>query len=101
MKIVKTAEALSDIIEAATYIAEDNLDAASRFVESIDESLNFLARFPTIGAPRGFGDMGEFHMWIVKGFPKYLLFYKISLNNIILVRLIHSARDYTQIFEDK
>ena len=100
MKIVKSAEAAADIVEAAKFIAEDNLNAALQFAEAVDESLNVLASFPTIGAIREFGDLGEFRMWIVKGFPNYLLFYKTTATEITLVRLIHSARDFNRIFED-
>lgn len=50
-RIVRSSESKADVQEIAWYIAQDNLDAALRFFNSIDEKLKLLARFPGRGPP--------------------------------------------------
>lgn len=100
MKINKSAAALLDIIETAEYIAQDNMDAAARFVDSVDESLKLLVKSPDIGVIRKVGKAPEMRMWAVKGFPNSLLFYRTTATEINLIRVIHSARDFYRILTD-
>ena len=37
-------------------------------------------------------------MWTVPGFPKYLVFYRASADELHILRIIHGARDIERIF---
>ena len=39
-------------------------------------------------------------MFVMKGFPKHLIFYRISENEIEVIRVIHGARDIENLFEE-
>ncbi|CAN5373643.1 hypothetical protein BH20ACI2_BH20ACI2_13730 [soil metagenome] len=100
MKIYRSAAAILDIIENAEYIAQDDLDAAIHFVDAVDRSISLIAESPGIGAIRKVGNAPEMRMWAVKGFPSSLLFYRATSTEIIVLRVIHSARDFNQIFDN-
>jgi plasmid stabilization system protein ParE len=44
---------------------------------------------------------GEFVCGRVKGFEKYLIFYRVFDNYIEIVRVLHSAQDIDSIMEDE
>lgn len=71
------------------YIAEDNIDAADRFVRRIDEVYHRLAEHPKIGRRR------EELVSDLRSFPvgDYVIFYKPQEGGIIVVRILHSAQD--------
>jgi toxin ParE1/3/4 len=47
-QIQKTPQAANDLIDIASYIAEDNLDAAERFLDAAEEAFALLASMPAI-----------------------------------------------------
>jgi plasmid stabilization system protein ParE len=48
-RIIKRPAAKQDLIEQADYIAQDNLDAALRFLDAAEKTFAQLARLPRIG----------------------------------------------------
>ncbi len=100
MKIYRSAAAILDIIENAEYIAQDDLDAAIRFVDAVDSSIDLIAKSPGIGVSRKVGKAPEMRMWVVKEFPNSLLFYRATSTEITIIRVIHSARDFNRIFDN-
>lgn len=101
MKIVKTPQALTDLIEIADFIARDDLDVAERFFDSFDETIEILAQTPEIGSRKEMTGYNNLRMWFVKGFEKCLIFYTESADELVIVRIVHSSRDYNRIFEDE
>jgi toxin ParE1/3/4 len=69
---------------------------------AVEEALQFLVRHPRAGrvrefrAPRARG----VRSWLVTGFPVYLLFYRIDGGDLEIVRLLHGARDLTDLMDD-
>ena len=51
-KYVVSAEAKTDLAEIWEYIADDNLDAADRWIARLREAFESLARAPGIGHKR-------------------------------------------------
>lgn len=98
MKINRSSAATLDIIEIAEYIANDNIDAAVRFVDAVDDCFETIARTPDAGVIRKVGKAPEMRMRIVKGFPNALVFYRPTSMYINVIRVIHSARDFYRIF---
>ncbi len=100
MKINRSAAAILDIIENAEYIAQDDIDAAARFVNAVDEAINLIAKSPGIGVIRKVGKAPVMRMWVLKGFPNSLVFYRATSTEINVIRVIHSARDFNRIFNN-
>ena len=51
-KYVVSAEAKTDLAEIWEYVAQDNLDAADRWIARLREAFDTLARAPGIGHKR-------------------------------------------------
>ena len=79
-------------MEIWQFIAEDNSLNADNFIDRLYASALQLAEFPLTGKLRP--ELGEqLYMFPVE---RYLLFYKRlaeQANGIVLVRVLHSARD--------
>jgi toxin ParE1/3/4 len=89
-RIVRSSESKADVQEIACYIAQDNLDAALRFFNSVDEKLKLLAAFPGAGTARDELALG------LRSFPvgSYLILYEqIKGDGIKVVRILHGARN--------
>lgn len=100
MKVIKRSLAVKDIIETADYIARDDLEVAYRFLDAVEATIEKLKVTPKIGTLQTSKGQGNLRMWFVDGFPKSLIFYIATKDEIEIVKVIHSARDYYRIFGD-
>jgi len=88
-----------DINNQFEYIAKDNLEAAIRFYEAAFRSFDVLLTNPNIGPSRDFEDpvLKDIRIWLVKGFEKYLIFYRATDDLVEVLRVLHAARDIDSI----
>jgi toxin ParE1/3/4 len=93
-RVVVSPEADADIDDAAHYIAQGGIDAAVRFVDRLDAKLKLLAWMPNLGQARPELASG------VRSLPfgKYLIIYRLVIDGIEVVRVLHGARDLRRIF---
>lgn len=101
MKIVKLPQAMTDLVETALYIAEDNPEAADRFFDAFELTLDDIRKTPKIGTIRKLQGKTDIRMWFVRGFRKSLIFYTENADEIVILRIIHSARDYNRFFDQE
>jgi toxin ParE1/3/4 len=89
--VVVTAEAESDLEQIATYIADQSIETALRFVQELREKCESLA-----DAPRGYPLVPRYeHLGIRRRpFGNYLIFYRVGPEVIEVVHILHGARDY-------
>jgi plasmid stabilization system protein ParE len=91
-----------DVEEIFVYIAEDDMDAGFRFLDSVEIGANLLADHPMIGSPCDFeiSKLKNIRIWPVKRFESYLVFYvaEPDIKRVRLLRLIDSRRDLDAIF---
>lgn len=82
------------------YIAKDNMEAAERFFDAVEETCALLAEMPQIGSFRIFDkeDLKEIRIIPVKQFEKYLVFYRESIKGIEIIRIVHGTRDLPGLF---
>lgn len=99
MLVKITRPARKDILESAQFIADENPKAALRFLEAVDKSIEQIRKTPGIGAPKVIGGK-DVRMWIVKGFQKHLIFYTARTDEITIIRVIHSSKDYKNVLRD-
>jgi toxin ParE1/3/4 len=94
-KINKRPIVIQDLIEQATYIAEDNLDASDRFLMAAEDTFNFLGTTPTIGNLSGFthSSLVDVRQYAIKGFKSFLIFYRVTDDGIDILRVLHGSRD--------
>ena len=88
-------EARADLDEIWLYIAQDNPDAADKFIQAI------ISRFPKLAAMPQLGRKREELAAQVRSFPVgcYVIFYRPAENEIEVVRALHGARDLPPLFE--
>jgi toxin ParE1/3/4 len=93
-RIFRTQESDQDLLEIAAYIARDNPRAADALIDKIDQKLQLLAQFPGLGPERP-----EFAEGL-RSFPigNYIIFYRRIEDGIVVVRVLHGARDLRRIF---
>ena len=85
-----TQSAQTDLLEAWTYIAEENIDAADGVLDAIEREATLLATQPMMGRSRDELVRG------VRSWPTstpYVLFYEAGPQGILILRVLHHARD--------
>jgi toxin ParE1/3/4 len=102
MRIVHGEDVFEELVNLSFHIAQNDADAAQRFLAACDETFIFLINNKKIGATRSFRDssLQDVRMWRVKGFEKYLIFYQPFSDGIKILHVVHSARNYNLLFED-
>lgn len=83
----------SDIDAYAYRIASDNLDAALRFLDTVQAAYERLGEYPAIGSPRYAHLLEGLRMWALPGFENYLVFYREQPGYVDVIRVLHAALD--------
>jgi toxin ParE1/3/4 len=83
------------------YLREDAFDAATRFLDAVDESIEAICQMPHIGAPKQSKNpvLAGLRSWPVKGFEDLLIFYLVQPDALRVVRILHGKRDIQRILE--
>jgi toxin ParE1/3/4 len=99
-RIVIQNEALQDIDDISAYIEEDNPRAALRFRQAAKRTLKRIAGAPGIGAPRDYNNLAltGLRVVLVTGFRSYGVYYLTTPDTVIVLRVLHGARDLDAIF---
>lgn len=82
--------AQTDLLEAWLFIAEEDLNAADRVLDVIEQEARILATQPFMGRARP--DLAE----DIRSWPtstSYILFYVAESDGITVIRVLHHARD--------
>jgi toxin ParE1/3/4 len=101
--VQKMTQAKADLIEIADYIAEDNPEAAERFLDAAEAAFAMIASLPSVGrtfrfqSTRAQGLRG----WPVEGFARYLIVYRADDSLIEIVRVVHGSRDIAGLFAEE
>jgi toxin ParE1/3/4 len=100
--IQKRPQVIRDLIELATYIAEDNMDASDRFLVAAEETFKQLVQTPKMGKRCQFShpNLIDVRQQAIKGFKRYLIFYRLIDSEVEILRVIHGARDIEDILDN-
>jgi plasmid stabilization system protein ParE len=93
-KIEWTRSALRDARDLRDYIARDSQAYADRFVERTIEAVEKAARFPRIGRRVPEADDDAIREIL---YGKYRIVYRIEPDRILVLMVIHGARDLKQV----
>ena len=93
----------SDLAAYAEYLQANSIEAAVRFLDSFDESMDFLKRSPEVGGRCAITNplLAGTRVWRIKGFENYLVFYRLHPNEIEVLRVLHGSRDLDLIFGER
>ncbi|MEW6755938.1 MAG: type II toxin-antitoxin system RelE/ParE family toxin [Candidatus Latescibacterota bacterium] len=91
-----------DIDALLAHLAQDNPDAADRFLVAVQEAFELLVEMPQIGSLLQFNHpaLKDLRRWPVKGFEKHLIFYQLIASRVEIVRVLHAARDLGALFDE-
>lgn len=95
MRIIVLPRAEADISEIALFIADDSLDAAIRFIDQARDAFEFLSKFPDAGSDHVLSSesLKGTKSWPIRGFEKWIVFYQIRDDELLVIRVLHGARD--------
>ena len=94
-RVIVRLQAELDVDEIAARIAADNLDAALRFLNAVENAHQLLATWPRSGARRitRNPNLRGLRSYPIRRFRDYLIFYLPLEDGVEIVRVIHGARD--------
>jgi toxin ParE1/3/4 len=89
-----------DLPDIYSFIAERDPTAAERVLDAVEETFRKLARHPDCGMlylTRNRKLQG-LRMFPVRGFPNYLVFYRVEIASIRILYVTHGARHLLRLF---
>ncbi len=88
-------QAQADILDIWSYIAEDSVIAADRWIDGLDETLALWATQPKMGRARDELEAG------LRSLPhgRYVVFFEPLHDGIDVVRVLHGSRDIDEVFQ--
>ena len=100
LRVLRTPRAKRDLAEVASFLAEESFQVSERFLDSAQVTFLALAKMPRIGVSREFrsGRFNDVRMWRVRDFEKFLVFHRVLTDAIVVLRVIHGARDIESLF---
>jgi len=105
-RIVIERAAEEDLLEITTFIREDRPSAALRFVAATKEAFSQLSDYPHMGSHMGSGYLSDHpklqnvRLRPIKGFDRYLIFYRADSKTVFIERVLYSGRDLNILLED-
>ena len=93
--VVPRERADRDVDEAIDYyLSEDAQDAASGFIDALEQAYGHIGRHPTTGSARYAGELNlpGLRFWPLKRYP-HLVFYLERADHIDVWRVLHGRRD--------
>jgi toxin ParE1/3/4 len=93
--IIISPDARNDLNGYYDYIAESNQNAALALFDAARQTFADLARLPGTGSLYTIPNKPEqtIRKWHIKGFRKYLIFYRVQDEAIEIVRILHGSKD--------
>jgi toxin ParE1/3/4 len=100
--VVLSDGARDDLQFIAAYLTAQGGSAGPRFREAAEETLTLIAHQPRAGSPweSDREELDGVRKLPVKGFEKYLVFYREQTLRVEVVRVLHGMRDLERILED-
>ena len=92
-ELLRRRQFLEDYREIVVSIGDKDASAANRFCDAVEAALAIFIVHPEIGPKAGFPKAPDARFWPLRGFRNYLLFYRVAGNSIIVLRLLHAARN--------
>ncbi len=91
-----TPSAQSDVDRITDFIAEDNVEAALRVHDALEEAFGHLAEMPAMGHTREDLTDRPLKFWSVYS---YLVVYDPASSPLTVIAVLHGARDLEQLLK--
>jgi toxin ParE1/3/4 len=99
-RIIKSELALNDLEEQAEYIRLRSPQAALRFLDAAEALFQQLASMPGMGERFETANplLEDLRCFPIPKFPSQIVYYKPLRDGIVVIRVLHGARDAHRIF---
>ena len=101
--LVFSDAAIADILEQSDWYAQRvGRSLAKRWEACVTSTLLKIARRPGASSSCDFGpeELRGTRRTPVAGFPKHLIFYQARASEILILRVVHGARDLESLFSE-
>ena len=100
-RILKTRQAFGDLEEIVDYIAADSPQHARRFLGAVECAFDRIASMPRLGRvwSRKQKRLAGIRVWSLPEFKHFLIFYRPIEGGVEILRVLHCARNLSELFE--
>ena len=101
-RIIKSDAARADLLSHFRYIGRHNLGAARRFLAASKSAMELLASMPRIGSiwESPYPSLSGIRVWPIRKFRNYLIFYRPITRGILVLRVLHGARQVDELLHE-
>ena len=94
-RVILRPQVPDDLQEILLYLEQHSIEVADRFISSAWATLEYLAQMPGMGSPKDFRStvLKGIRSWAVRGFANYLVFYQTTADAIVILAIVHGARN--------
>ena len=93
-RLLRTPEAIADLDRIWDYVAVDNVAAADRLIDEFNDRFLLLSQNPEIGELQPLLADGTYRRFT---HCSYVIYYRQLDDGIVLVRVLHGARDHERL----
>ena len=97
MNVAFSVRAELDLTDILDDLAAANLSAAYQLNSQLTQRINQLSRLPRMGRTRDDIEEGLRGLLI----RPYVLFYRLEIDEIVIVRILHGSRDLGSVAEEE
>jgi toxin ParE1/3/4 len=100
--LVLSDAAVADVLDQADwYIQQSGRTLALRWEKAVTSAISYVLRNPAAGAPCTFrsAELEGVRRAAIPRFPKHLLFYRFDGEEVLVLRIVHGARDLERLLE--
>src|SRR5437660_870476 len=102
-RIIRTPLAESDLLEIHDYIDDENPAAADRFLAAAEKCFEMVGRMP--GSGRRWEslhpELADVRVYPIPKFRNYLVFYRPLRDGVLILTVLHGARDLEQVLNER
>ena len=100
-RLTVSEAAAADVVEQADwYEQQSGGELARRWERAVTSAVLRIMQHPRAGAISSFQhpELSNVRRVLIPGFPKHLIFYQVRKNGILILRIVHGARDLENLF---
>jgi len=94
-----TVQAEENFLHISNYFATENPALATRFIDAVETSCEMIVEHPEIERTVDFIHQQSIRRLRIKGFQRYVLFYRLSEQKIEVIRMCHGSGDLPALFQ--
>lgn len=92
MRAVKRPQFLLDLAEELTWLHDKaGAEVAERWYEGLQATIHFIRNNPYVGRERQDLTPAGIRSWRVQGFPRWLIFYKVTYGRTVVFYRVRSG----------